>query len=194
MALTFEPDGHIYKWAGVRVYSVTQILEDVGLSDYSMVPANILVDAQKRGTRVHLICELYDRGELDLSSCDLEDTQYLDQWVKFKKKQGIETFDLIEAPFYSPQHKYAGTLDRLHGKTIYDIKTGPPAPAHPFQLAAYSFLLNERDEITQRFNRIAVHLTPTTCKPEPYKATKAKFDLNIFLSAKNVHHSKKGLL
>ena len=193
MALTFEAEGHIYKWDGTRVYSVTQILEDVGLSDYSMVPSNILTDAQKRGTRVHLICELWDKGELDLDSLDGEDQDYLDQWIWFKKSKDIKTFDLIESPLYSERHKYAGTLDRLRGTTIYDIKTGPPAPGHPFQLAAYSFLLSEAYGLST-YKRIAVHLTRSTFKPKPYRVIKAKFDLNIFLSAKNVHHSKKGLL
>ena len=51
--LAFEPVSHTYRVDGAPVPSVTQLLEDAGLTpDYSLVPQPVLQHARERGIHV----------------------------------------------------------------------------------------------------------------------------------------------
>ncbi|TBR16981.1 hypothetical protein EPO66_03635 [bacterium] len=110
--LTFDKDSHSYKLNGVVIPSVTQILQKVGISDFSMVPADRLESARKFGSAVHLACELFDKGTLDECALDSNLWPYLDAWVSFKKEYALE-FISIEKPITSVIYRVAGTPDRI---------------------------------------------------------------------------------
>ena len=141
--LTFEPEGHVYKWNGIVKPSVTQVLQRC--HSFGFVDAATLEAAQDRGTYVHALCEFDDLGELD------EDKErngeffgYLLGWRKFMRDYR-PNWSLIEKPLFSKQMDIAGTPDRMGTLTaigedpwVIDIKSS--AAKHRvwgMQLAAY---------------------------------------------------------
>lgn len=167
--ITFDADKHEYRENGRVLPSVTQILNATGLVDFSGIPSRTMELAQERGTTVHLITELYDRGELDESTIDPELVGYFEAYKKFLADFRIVRFIAIEQIVSSPG-LYAGTQDRLavmaDQKTIrYDIKTGQPHPTHGLQLTAYE--LADGDNKAELL--IGVYLTADgTYKTVPY--------------------------
>lgn len=151
IAFQFDPARHVYTVDGVRVPSVTQVLEAVGISDFSMVPPDRLQYAQDLGTAVHAATEAYDQDDLDYGSIAGTVVEpYLEAWSKFRKETGFVP-RLIEARGVARAggQRYGYCLDRegdLSGRpTILDIKTGEPSRAWGPQLAAYEesqFLLD----------------------------------------------------
>lgn len=140
--LTFDQPTHAYAWNGVRIPSVTQILQP--LMDFSMVHPDVLAAAQEFGTFVHATCELYDLGQLDEDELDPQLRPYLAGWKKFCSDSGAE-WDVIELAEYHEKHGYAGTADRkgiaFAGPAVVDIKTAATlSPAVGLQLAAYKNL------------------------------------------------------
>lgn len=134
--LTFDAEKHEYRWNGVVVPSVTQILKSLGLIDATWYTE----EARDRGSMIHLATALDDRGELDESSVDERIAGYLAAWRFFLAESGF-AFEEIEEPRYSMDLGYAGTADRI-GKlrgslAVGDIKTGSPEPWHRLQTAAY---------------------------------------------------------
>ena len=138
---TFCEDTHEYKIDGKPVPSVTQVLKEAGLIDSTWFTP----EAALRGTYVHQACALYDEGVLDLDGIDPQLAPYVSAWDKFKKDSGIVP-TIIEQPFYSLEHGFAGCVDRawLDGKhwVIADLKSGPLPDWLALQLAGYSILIN----------------------------------------------------
>jgi len=148
--LEFNKQLHEYRYSGVKIPSVTQIISDVGLSNFGGVNKRMMQIAQERGTFVHLACELYDKGQLDEATVDVELLGYLEAWKAFCndfKPKFIE----IEKKYYS-ELGFAGTIDRLAviGKdsTLIDIKTGGKSQAHEVQSGAYSIFVNPLSSLT----------------------------------------------
>lgn len=135
--LTFEDQGHVYRWDGERVPSVTQALSL--LVDYSMVPAGLLERARQEGVAVHKTVELYETGDLDVVPEWL--TPRLNAYIKFKSESGFKVIH-CEHRFYSAKYRFAGTPDLIGGfglqKAVIDIKRSLLAgPVIGLQLAAY---------------------------------------------------------
>lgn len=148
--LTFEPEGHVYKWDGIVKPSVTQVLQRC--HSFGFVDAATLEAAQDRGTYVHALCELDDLGELDEDQeREGEFFGYLLGWRKFMHDYR-PNWAVIEQPFFSESMDIAGTPDRGGALTtigpdpwVIDIKTS--AAKHRvwgMQLAAYRRMVAER--------------------------------------------------
>jgi hypothetical protein len=140
--LTFDDNSHAYRWKGVIVPSVTQIISP--LSDFSMVREDVMQAAQQFGTFVHKTCELYDLGQLDEAELDPQLQPYLTGWKKFCKDSGA-IWSEVEKSEYHASHGYAGTSDRkgvaFDSPAVVDIKTSAVvSPAVGLQLAAYKNL------------------------------------------------------
>ena len=137
----FREATHEYKIDGKPVPSVTQVLKEAGLIDSTFFTP----EAALRGQHVHTACALWDKGELDTCALDPVLVPYLEAWQKFRKESGV-TPTIIEEPFYSLEHGFAGTIDRawMDGKhfIVCDIKSGPLPDWLPLQLAGYSILIN----------------------------------------------------
>lgn len=110
--LTFSEDDHCYKYNGRKVISVTQVLSEVGISDFSQVPFDRLEKARLFGQAVHKACELYDKGTLDERNLDTNLWPYLDAWVSFKKDYQLEFIE-IEKAIVSTLCLVAGMPDRI---------------------------------------------------------------------------------
>ena len=142
MPFQFDEDKHIYTLDGRHVPSVTQILQAVGIVDYSHIPPSTRRWALERGRMVHLYTQYDDQALLDDSCVDPHIAPYLAAWRRFRMETGF-TPDLIEHRGYNPEHGYAGTLDRrgVHpklGRVMLDIKTNQAEEWVRLQIAAYS--------------------------------------------------------
>ena len=150
--LTFVEEGHKYFWDGELWPSVTQIMEEEGISNFSKVPAFRLEAAKAWGTAVHRMCQFWDEGALDESKLSEPLKPVLAGWQKFRKDYGFNfTLGDIERRVYSLKWKFAGTLDRIPAERpdlLLDIKTSEEiAWSVGAQVSAYSICLEETDKI-----------------------------------------------
>lgn len=194
--LEFDAERHVYSRGGIVVPGVTSVLEP--LTDWSMVSDGVLELARERGTLVHELTALDDRGELDEESVDPRLAGFLAAWRAFKRDTGFTSATgAIELQVESFLHGYAGTLDRLgrHGAdalnadaplALYDVKTGPPQPATALQTAAYRQAANETFAPTKPIaRRFGVHLR----RDGTYRLVEYRDpgDLATFLAALRLH-------
>jgi hypothetical protein len=158
----FVPEEHAYIQDGVRIISVTQILNAVGLVDYSHIPESVLDHKAEIGTAAHAAAHYFDEGDLNWSTVDPEVAPYVQAWIKFREEtQFIPR--LIEQRGIAKLRgmSYGYTLDRegvLNGRdTLLEIKctAGVEISWGP-QMAAYELALRSQDGKARQ--RIAVHL------------------------------------
>ena len=195
--LTFDAENHEYKFNGLKIPSVTQILEDIfPISEF--ISKELLEEKANLGGMVHSTTEFFDKGILEESSLHPVLKNYLNQWVKFRKDYNIQ-FDLngineqIEVMQYHSVYKFAGRIDRIalmnKKYCIIDIKIGSIQKTHELQTAAYSLLVNQllerKHQIKKRF---AVYLSETDYKVVPHLNNN---DENIFLSCLNIYNYKR---
>ena len=137
---SFDPEKHEYFIGGKPVPSVTGILKEAGLIDSTFFTP----EAALRGQHVHTACAFYDRDELDFNTLDPVLSPYVEAWMKVRQQSQIVPA-IVEQPFYSLEHGFAGTIDRAwkDGKhfVVCDIKSGPLPDWLPLQLAGYSLLI-----------------------------------------------------
>lgn len=143
--LEFDEKLHKYSMNGRPVPGVTDVLESVGISDFSFVNKADLEYAKQRGTAVHSACEMHDNGTLEPESVDPVVSPYLEGWMKFKNDYDVEILE-NELRVYDPIYCYAGTLDKIakirvdffgQKRVLIDIKSGGETRASPPQTAAY---------------------------------------------------------
>lgn len=159
----------------MRLPRVTEILAAVGLGpDLSMVPPDILLAAQKRGTAVHEAIEALAYGYLDEAAVDPEIAPYLDAYRRFVRESGHEAL-ASEVEVIHPAWQYVGHLDRigwlLGRRVVLDFKTGTAMDGVEYQLAAYcaawdaqhptepvagAAAVQLRDDGTYRFHEVAI--------------------------------------
>ena len=123
-----------------RLPRVTEILAAVGLGqDWSLVPPDVLVAAQKRGTAVHAAIEALAYGYFDEAATDPEIVPYLEAYRAFIAESGHEAI-ASEIEVMHPTWRYVGHPDRvgwlLGRRCILDFKTGDLGPV-AYQLAGY---------------------------------------------------------
>ena len=143
-------DTSAYVIDGVRLPSVTEILDLAGLVDWSMVPAGVLDEARKRGGDVHEWLELVDFGYLQGDEPPEAIAGFVNAYLRFKNESGFAP-ELVEHVVVSRTHRYAGTLDRtgkLNGKrALIDLKSGATiVPSMALQTAGYALCLDELHE------------------------------------------------
>jgi hypothetical protein len=165
--LTFEPEGHVYRWSGRVVPSVTQVL--ARCHDFGFISREMLEAAQDRGTYVHALCELDDMGDLDEDAeRDGEFFGYLLGWRKFVADYR-PNWAVIEQPFFSEGMDIAGTPDRAGvletlGTDTWVIDIKSSVAKHRvwgMQLAAYRRMIAEKMGLRWHLaRRASVRLTP----------------------------------
>lgn len=189
----FDKTIHSFKLNGIKIPSVTQILDGAGLNDaIKFIPKEILDAASDLGTKVHRTTELFDNNTLDIDFLHPVLRNYLDQWIKFRKDYDFVPTE-IELIKYHSLYKYAGIIDRIgtaRGKlTLIDIKSGIYTKTHEIQLAGYEILYNgsfpTKDHIKQK---LLVYISENS-----YKVVECKNpnDKNVFLSALTIHNYKR---
>lgn len=126
--LTFDEEKHEYRLDGNLLDGVTTVLRQAGFfPEYQPTDSEWFMD---RGSIIHKVTELNDKGTLDESTVDPLIAGYLESWRKLGLKY---TPGQIEIKLCDPVYLYAGTLDRHD----CDIKSGAPAKWHRYQLGAY---------------------------------------------------------
>ena len=172
--IVFEPDTHAYAVDGNVRRSVTQVLEDAGISDWSGAPPEILGPAQERGRAVHACCHFINKRNLDPDTVDERIGGYVEAYKSFRRDHNfrprlsehivyrriaITGADVVR-PRESDLH-IVGTLDAegsiaKWGDLVVDIKTGDETDAWRVQLAAYVRSLDRRAPFTHK--RLVVKL------------------------------------
>lgn len=138
--MTFDPVLHEYRDGEVIIPSVTQVLKRAGLIDDQWYSE----EARERGSAVHELCERFTKGiradEIGRPLASLEYVNAFAAWMKKSRAYAIETESLIDRTLNG--YRYAGKFDLLAEiggrKILVDYKTGPKAPWHPTQIAAYA--------------------------------------------------------
>ena len=189
---------HTYLLDDKQIPSVTQVLEDVRVIDYSHIPGQTREMALARGRYVHLLTQYADEDDLDTSTVKPEWGGYLDAWYAFRRdmKFFIEPGG-IEEKVCHPQHRYGGTLDRrghFHGskyQVLLDIKTNEAQWWVRLQTAAYAACRpNPRS-----FLRLAVELhadgTYNTGGKLEFSGREFEADFQMFLACLSVYNVKR---
>jgi hypothetical protein len=191
MLLEFNPDIHEYKENGIKIPSVTQILEESGLVDLSWISPELLEAKADLGHKVHQTTEYYDNDTLDVESLDPLLEGYLEGWIKFKADYKFEVLE-SELQLFHKVYRYAGTIDRI-GKdlTLLDIKTGIMTQSHRIQTMGYKLLYDQDKKPKEQIKkRLCVYLDEFG----KYKVAQHENsnDKNIFLSALTITNFKRG--
>lgn len=211
-ALTFEDEAHRYTLDGVVVRSVTGILGQSGVVDFSGVPESILRAAMERGTNVHKAVHYFNEDDLDLDAFAADFpgcVGYVLSWIELLKSGRIRPV-LCEHRVASRVHQYAGTIDLIglfdSQAAIVDFATGDPVDcAKDLQTAAYMIAATEwcneteevilRDFLTQhRFiARYSVRLNKAGALPAVTRYTDPRdmTDFLTLLSAERIVKARK---
>lgn len=201
--LEFEKDGHIYRWDGRIVLSVTQKLSRVGIKDdigrwNSISGSEFIGDNISAifGTEFHKIPELSLQGWMPAYSEEM--APWVNGWQKFMKDhKNLETVDIgegmpaIEWRIYVEQYNYAMTLDWLckDSKTgkyyLVDWKTSTQWKTHWWlQLAAYS--KGVESKLKTKCYTMPVRIYRDGYEKRIHGPAEVKADFNKFLSINNV--------
>jgi hypothetical protein len=140
--LVFREEDHSYWLDGVRLPSVTKILEP--LEDFSGIPAHILKKAGDYGSAVHLMQKLYFEDDLDETTLDDGLRGPLEALMKWERDYHhlFTVRPIVERQLYHPKFKYAGTPDIVFPEDDIDTKTRKFNKVRdPLQLAGYGDMI-----------------------------------------------------
>ena len=188
---SFREEDHTYWLSGLRLESVTEILEGSRIADYRFSNE----EAMTRGSFVHTATEFIDRGSLDWSALDDTLRPYCEAYQRFIEDKRPEIL-LSEKAMYHPTLLFAGTPDRVmrmdDSIILPDLKSGAPSRATAVQVSAYRELVSVSEGITCR-KLFSLHLKNNGKYQlsEPISLMDAKRYYNVFLAALCVERYKK---
>lgn len=146
---SFEEDTHTYRNAqGTVRPSVTGILKELGIFDYSHIEPAVLERKRRIGSNIHRWTAAYDRGEaFDEDILPEDEKGYFAGWQRFRRESRF-TLERVAEPILNTIMgvELGGRPDRTGtlGKKRYvvDLKTSAARhPAWALQLALYEMLL-----------------------------------------------------
>lgn len=166
-AFSYEEDTHTYRnGQGIVRPSVTQILKDAGVFDYSHIDPQILERKRRIGSNIHRWTAKYDReGLLDQSKLAEDEIGYFQGWLRFRKESKFLLDDIAQPTLSNIMGiELGGRPDRTgylgSMQYVLDIKTCTARhPGWALQLALYEMLLT-RIPRCGRMGRMAVQLFP----------------------------------
>jgi len=191
--LIFDEETHLYTLSGERLPSVTQVLEELKLSDFSSVSDTRMEAALDFGKAVHLATQYDDKKTLDENTLDEKIRPYINAWRSFKKDYRVR-IKKIEQRVMSKKYRYAGTFDRvaivMDYLSVVEIKTSVVIPKSAcLQLVAYKDAYNSENPGRTLSRRYAVLLKDDgTYKVEDYRDPS---DINVFLAALAIYIYKR---
>jgi len=179
MSLTFEEEGHIYRYAGQRVPSVTTALSLIERT-FAFVDPGVLEAARAFGRHVHKAIELFNLGTLDEDELDPALAPYLAQWKRFVIDTGFEVHE-GEQLVYHPKFRYAGRSDVVgsmrRSSWLIDLKSGAVPRTCALQTSGYQEATPQKPR-----KRAALQLAPDRYNLIEYRDPA---DFNYFISAVN---------
>lgn len=125
--IDFDEEQHLYSYMGMKLPSVTQIMEPMSLMLYRDVPADALEAAADRGTRAHEQVSNFVKYGIVESD---EDTQpYVEAFIRFQEEHH-PVWVASELRIFHRFMNYAGTLDLIgyvepdtgEGVDVIDLK------------------------------------------------------------------------
>lgn len=163
--LRFETKNHLYTINGIKIPSVTQIIEMISNLVYVGVDEYAKIKAGWKGIDVHFAIELYNKtGVLEIED---DKKGYLDAYIKFREKYK-DRIKILSSEFktYHKTLKYGGTIDMVAifdgERIVIDTKTTSELikPLVEMQLPAYREAVNswikiEKNKIKGQY---ALHL------------------------------------
>ena len=109
----FDPEKHLYTYAGVVEPSVTQLEQQFGLIDFSGVPKSRLEYKRVLGVAVHRACHLVDDCNLDEEKLSKPLVPYVEAYKKFCEITGFEArSEITEVALRSKKYRFCGSPDR----------------------------------------------------------------------------------
>src|SRR3990172_7625330 len=119
----YKAETHEYSVDGRRVPSLTEILNSAGIVDSQWFNDY----ARDKGTFVHSMTAMWDKGTLDEDTLDPQLFMYLVAWRSFRVENRVFLeFADIERPLFHETLMYGCTPDRVAGDgppVIIEIKT-----------------------------------------------------------------------
>ena len=186
-------EDHRYWRGDLEIPGVTHVLQDVGIIDYSRVPAHVLEAKSLLGRAVHDATWFFDEDDLDYDSLTDDVQEYLDGWIAYRRDSGFVPTHR-ELLVYSERYQYAGTIDRLghlrNGRPVLpDIKTvATMQRSTPVQTAAYDMAAREMGVFDAGI-RLAVQLFPDgRYRAHPYTDPE---DFNTWTRALGIYRWKQ---
>ncbi len=166
-AFTYEEDGHLYRNArGAVRPSVTQVLKEAGVFDYSRVDPAVLERKRLLGQNVHLCTAEFDReGWVDETWLRDDEIGYYNAWLRFRRESRCEVLNIEEPMLRTIMGiEIGGTPDRvlvLNGRRyVADIKTCTAKhPGWRLQTALYEMMLTGVPRCGQ-LGRLVIQLLP----------------------------------
>jgi len=161
--LQFDPQSHTYRLGASVLPSVTQILADVGISDFSQ--PWFTEDVRDRGSYMHAAILLDQQGDLDEGQLDPQLVPYLAGWRQFVMETSAEV-EFCEQRLCDPVLGIAGTLDGIillptptgrKRRVLIDLKRAF-YPSAAIQLAAYQHMAHGLYDQPVAFERAVVEL------------------------------------
>jgi hypothetical protein len=185
--LTFQADGHVYRYKGSVVPSVTQVLDQ--LQYLQGIPWHVLEAAAEFGTHVHQACHLYNQNDLIEEDLHPALAPYLNGYKRFLGETGFVVHQ-SELLVYNATARYAGQLDftgNFRGTTwVVDIKSGIIPSTVGAQVAAYQQAIPAQGRPKKR---ACLQLLPGDYK---FIEQKEVSDFSLFTSALNCYrHNQK---
>jgi hypothetical protein len=212
---TFDRETHAYAIEGIQVPSVTQVLNEIGFVDFSMIPGEILSAAQARGTYVHTILHYLLENDFDLADVDERFIGYVHSALRYLERARLRGLThpvtgqpiAVEYRFWDRQRRFAGMLDYLAWDpddvlAITDWKTGEPDDvAAPLQTAAYehgvrlTLFPDHRFPIRRRAIKLFKDGKPGRVEPYgPETGHSYVQDVGTFFAALNcIHYRRNGM-
>jgi hypothetical protein len=191
----FDPIRHEYRdEAGVHKPSVTWILAQSGLCDFSFVEDEVRARAMARGKSVHWMTRLEDEGALNYRAVPKLLRPFRKGWNTWKRDSGFVP-EQIEQPFISPLG-FAGTPDRVGtfpatemfprgSRGVVDLKTGAVCDWTRFQLLLYAVGVTKYIWQAKMLRRIALALRADgTHAVREFPLSTWEFDFSVAMEAK----------
>lgn len=176
---------------------LTSVLREFGFFNYADVPQGMRDFALDRGSKVHRMTALWDKGTLNEETLDPQLKPYLDEYKALCADFEFQ-WDIVEESFLEPVYWYATTLDRFGrsslGWTIAEVKTGDVKPETDLQvslqLVAIEPRLKELGIKAGDVHRIAIELRGDGKARRPHVFTDHA-SRNVALGLVSAYHWKK---
>jgi len=198
--LTFEPEGHVYKWDGVEKESVTQVLSRVGAEVGGSWRSLSGAEFMNSPDAMHFGHVFHDFARRDLLGHRFKYDPALQPWVNGYRQFLAEhtpepvLFEgrtMTEVPQYCRRYGYAYTPDYpcflRGGPTVLDWKTGESWCDHWWtQAAAYSIGLDELTNL-HRWQTMIVRIGPDSFEARVHTPDQVRRDVNRWMAVLSVY-------
>jgi hypothetical protein len=166
---TFDASNHTFLTDSGRRLSVTQILNKVGVCDFSFVKQETRLMSMDRGNSVHWLTQLEDEGGLNYRKVPKWLRGYRKGWNLWKKRSSFQ-ISSVETQFVS-RFGFAGIIDRTGTfppsvflgpgtSAVIDIKSGAVPDWVALQLTPYAvWAAGDNPAKAQYVRRIALRLS-----------------------------------